>query len=135
MPFKAPKAIVETACTAGCSKTELTIPKQLVMGILAGAYIAIGGLLAIVVGRGSPALAAANPGLGKFLFAAVFPVGLMLVVIAGSELFTGNCGVITPSCLTGRARERTRPCARSASQDARCWGRATAARPCRCAQR
>jgi formate/nitrite transporter len=104
MPFKAPKAIVETACTAGCSKTELTIPKQLVMGILAGAYIAIGGLLAIVVGRGSPALAAANPGLGKFLFAAVFPVGLMLVVIAGSELFTGNCGVITPSCLTGRAR-------------------------------
>ncbi len=104
MPFKSPKAIVETACTAGCSKTELTVPKQLVMGILAGAYIAIGGLLAIVVGRGSPALAAANPGLGKFLFAAVFPVGLMLVVIAGSELFTGNCGVITPSCLTGRAR-------------------------------
>ena len=104
MPFKSPKAIVETACSAGCSKTELTIPKQIVLGFLAGAYIAFGGLLAIVVGRGSPAIAQANPGLGKFLFAAVFPVGLMLVVIAGSELFTGNCGVITPSCLSGAAK-------------------------------
>lgn len=104
MPFKSPKAIVETACTAGCTKAGLTIPKQLVMGFLAGAYIAFGGLLAIVVGRGSPAIAQANPGLAKFLFAAVFPVGLMLVVIAGSELFTGNCGVITPSCLTGAAK-------------------------------
>ena len=28
----------------------------------------------------------------------------MLVVIAGSELFTGNCGVITPSCLTSKAK-------------------------------
>lgn len=104
MPFKPPSAIVETACSAGSAKTKLTMPKQLVMGFLAGAYIAFGGLLAIVVGRGSPAIAQANPGLAKFLFAAVFPVGLMLVVIAGSELFTGNCGVITPSCLTGAAR-------------------------------
>ncbi|MHB0857529.1 MAG: formate/nitrite transporter family protein [Anaerolineae bacterium] len=104
MPFKSPKAIVEAACTAGCAKGDLPLSKQLVMGFLAGAYIAFGGLLAIVVGRGSPALAEANPGLARFLFGAVFPVGLMLVVIAGSELFTGNCGVITPACLTGAAR-------------------------------
>jgi len=104
MPFKAPKAIVETACTAGCGKADLPVSKQLVLGFLAGAFIAFGGLLAIVVGRGSPAIAAANPGMAKFIFGAVFPVGLMLVVIAGSELFTGNCGVITPACLTGSAR-------------------------------
>jgi len=104
MPFKSPKAIVEAACTAGCGKAGLSVPKQLVMGFLAGAFIAFGGFLAIVVGRGSPALMEANPGLGRFVFGAVFPVGLMLVVIAGSELFTGNCGVITPACLTGAAR-------------------------------
>ena len=74
------------------------------LGFLAGAYIAFGGFLAIVVGRGSPALAQANPGLAKFVFGAVFPVGLMLVVIAGSELFTGNVGCITPACLSGRAK-------------------------------
>jgi formate/nitrite transporter len=104
MPFKSPKAIVEAACTAGCGKAGLSVSKQLVLGFLAGAYIAFGGLLAIVVGKGSPALAEANPGLAKFVFGAVFPVGLMLVVIAGSELFTGNCGVITPACLTGSAK-------------------------------
>jgi formate/nitrite transporter len=104
MPFKSPKSIVEAVSTAGCGKVDLPISKQLVLGFLAGAYIAIGSLLAIVVGRGSPALAAANPGLAKFLFAGVFPVGLMLVVIAGSELFTGNCGVIPPACLSGAAK-------------------------------
>ena len=104
MPFKSPQAIVEAACTAGCAKTRLSIPKQLVMGFLAGAFIAFGGFLAIVVGSGSPALTEANPGLARFVFGAVFPVGLVLVVIAGSELFTGNCGVITPACLTGAAR-------------------------------
>lgn len=106
MPFKSPKAIVEAAATAGCAKASLTIPKQLVLGFLAGAFIAFGGMLAITVGSGSPALAQANPGLAKFLFAAVFPLGLMLVVIAGSELFTGNVGVITPACLAGAAKWR-----------------------------
>ena len=104
MPYKPPKAIVETAIGAGCTKAELPVSKQLVLGFLAGAYIAFGGLLAIVVGKGSPALATANPGLGKFLFAAVFPVGLILVIIAGSELFTGNTGVITGACLSKKAR-------------------------------
>jgi formate/nitrite transporter len=106
MPFKTPKAIVEAAATAGCSKAGLSIPKQLALGFLAGAFIAFGGLLAIVVGRGSPELMKANPGLAKFLFGAVFPFGLMLVVIAGAELFTGNTAVIMPSCLTGAAKWR-----------------------------
>ena len=104
MPYKTPKAIVEAAANAGCAKANLPVGKQLVLGFLAGAFIAFGGVLAIVVGKGSPALAAANPGLSKFLFAAVFPVGIMMVLIAGSELFTGNCGIITPSCLAGAAR-------------------------------
>jgi len=104
MAFKSPQAIVETVCSAGCNKANLPISKQLVLGFLAGAYIAFGGLLAIVIGKGSPGLAQTNPGLAKFVFGAVFPVGLILVVIAGSELFTGNCGVITPACLSGAAR-------------------------------
>ena len=104
MPFRTPKEITEAVSAAGCGKADLPTSKQLVLGFLAGAYIAFGSLLAIVVGRGSPALAAANPGLAKFVFAAVFPVGLMLVVIAGSELFTGNCGVIPPACLSGAAK-------------------------------
>jgi len=102
MAFRTPAEIVASAEQAACSKTALSVPRVLVLGFLAGAYIGFGGLLAIVVGRGSPALLAANPGLAKFLFAAVFPVGIVMVVIAGSELFTGNCSVILPGCLCGR---------------------------------
>jgi formate/nitrite transporter len=43
-----------------------------------------------------------EPGLQKFIFAAVFPVGLMLVVIAGAELFTGNAATCVPAALSGR---------------------------------
>ena len=106
MSFKSPRAVLEAACEAGCGKASLPISKQLVLEFLAGAFIAFGGLLAIVVGKGNEAFVA-NPGLGKLVFAGVFPVGIMLVLIAGSELFTGNCGIITPACLTGRVRWRS----------------------------
>ena len=49
----------------GAPKPSLPVSKQLVLGFLAGAYIAFGGLLAIVVGRGSPALAAGQPRPGQ----------------------------------------------------------------------
>lgn len=78
------------------------IPQLLVLGLLAGAFIAFGGFLAIIVGKGVNT-EMLGVGISKFMFAAVFPVGLMLVVIAGSELFTGNCGVITPSWIKGFA--------------------------------
>jgi len=104
MPFKSPKAIVETVCSAGCAKSELPSSKQLVLGILAGAYVGFGGLLGVVVSKGSPTLTQANPGLSKFLFGAVFPVGIIMIIIAGAELFTGNVGLITPACLTGAAK-------------------------------
>jgi formate/nitrite transporter len=74
----------------------------LALGFLAGAYIAFGGTVAIATGKGITAEGLG--GLSKLIFAGTFPVGLMLVVIAGSELFTGNCGVVTPSCLAGRAK-------------------------------
>jgi formate/nitrite transporter len=100
--FKKPGEIVDSACTIGKAKAEAGIPKLLVLGFLAGAYIAFGGMVAIATGKGITA--EGFGGLAKLIFAGTFPVGLMLVVIAGSELFTGNCGVITPSCLTGRAK-------------------------------
>jgi len=103
VPFKSPAAIVESCCSIGKAKSELSIPKMLVLSFLAGAYIAFGGFLAIVVGKGVNT-ETLGPGIGKLLFGGVFPVGLMFVVIAGSELFTGNCGVIVPSYLKGSTR-------------------------------
>jgi len=104
MSFKGPREIVEAACRTGCAKAKLSAAQELALGFLAGAFIAFGGLVAIVIGKGSPVLIAANPGLAKLLFAAIFPVGFVMVIIAGAELFTDNCALITPACLTGAAR-------------------------------
>jgi formate transporter len=104
MPFKSPAEIAQASCTVGKAKSELTWDRMLILGFLAGAFIAFGGLLAQVVGGAVPAIKDANPGLQKFIFGAVFPVGLMLVVIAGSELFTGNCLLPVISALNGKAK-------------------------------
>jgi formate/nitrite transporter len=86
---KAPKTIAETvAQTVGVAKATSPWFTVFVLGILAGAYIGFGGLLSTAVTFD----AAAKWGLGvtKMLGGAAFSVGLMLVVIAGAELFTGN---------------------------------------------
>jgi formate/nitrite transporter len=86
---KAPKTIAETvAQTVGVAKATSPWFTVFILGILAGAYIGFGGLLSTAVTFD----AAAKWGLGvtKILGGAAFSVGLMLVVIAGAELFTGN---------------------------------------------
>jgi formate transporter len=85
----APKNIAETvAQTVGVYKATSPWLTVFVLGILAGAYVGFGGFLYTTVTFDS----AAKLGLGvtKLLGGIVFSVGLMLVVIAGAELFTGN---------------------------------------------
>ncbi len=86
---RAPKTIAETvAQTVGVAKATSPWFTVFVLGILAGAYIGFGGLLSTTVTFDM----AAKWGIGftKILGGAAFSVGLMLVVIAGAELFTGN---------------------------------------------
>ena len=61
------------------------------LGVLAGIYIAFGAVASQAVAVSIPLASVA-----KFAGACVFPVGLMLVLCAGSELFTGNCLLIIP---------------------------------------
>ncbi len=89
-PTLSPAEITLFTRELGSKKINQPLGKILVLGFLAGAYIAMGGLLSVVVGSGFPEWTEANPGLQKLLAGATFPVGLILVVIAGAELFTGN---------------------------------------------
>jgi formate/nitrite transporter len=84
-----PRTIAETvAQKVGVAKATSPWLTVFVLGILAGAYIGFGGLLSTTVTFD----AASKWGIGfsKILSGATFSVGLMLVVIAGAELFTGN---------------------------------------------
>lgn len=85
--FLAPKEIANAMINVGVGKANLKTSAMFYLGILAGAYIGFGGLANTII---SQTLGGIDPGLAKFAGAAVFPVGLILVVVAGAELFTGN---------------------------------------------
>ncbi len=85
--FLTPKEVANATINVGVGKANLKTSSMIYLGILAGIYIGFGGVANIII---SQTLGNIDPGLAKFAGAMVFPVGLMLVVIAGAELFTGN---------------------------------------------
>lgn len=85
-----PKEIAEGYKKTAKDKTSNVWYKILILAVLAGAYIALGGVFATLASSGSTGMTA------SLIKGAVFPVGLMLVVICGAELFTGNCLLIAP---------------------------------------
>ncbi len=81
--------IAEENINSGVKKGNLSILRMIVLGIMAGAFIAFGGAASNVAVHGIE-----NVGIAKTIAGTIFPVGLMLVVFSGSELFTGNCLMI-----------------------------------------
>lgn len=81
-----PAEIAARVELAGTAKAQLPILQTLTLSILAGAFIGIGSMFYIVTITG------ADMGFGpqRLLGGLVFSLGLILVVIAGAELFTGN---------------------------------------------
>lgn len=84
-----PVEILAKSVAGGIARTQQRPLSTFGLTVLAGAYIALGGFLAIRCGMALPWDVWGT--FGKFVFAAVFPVGLMLVVLCGADLFTGNC--------------------------------------------
>ncbi len=90
MTALSPQEIMNKQSDASVGKANGGILKLFLLGILAGAFIAFGAQASLM---GSFNLTS-NPetfGIGKVVMAAIFPVGLMMVVMCGAELFTGNC--------------------------------------------
>lgn len=81
-----PKEIAERVEGVGVRKANLPLLPMAALGVLAGGFIGLGALFFNVV--------ASDPDLGfaakRVLGGAVFSLGLILVVVAGAELFTGN---------------------------------------------
>ena len=100
MATKEPADIAHTAVATGVKKAELRWDKTLIGSFLAGAYIAFGGLVAITVSSGlDPKIWGSLPTL---FTGAAFTLGLVLVLIAGSHLLTGNMLLMPISAMQGR---------------------------------
>lgn len=93
-----PKEIALAICETGSAKAQLRFSQVIALGIFAGAFIALGAQGALTIGQ---TLGGIDIGLQKFAFASIFPIGLMLVVVCGGELFTGN-NLMTLGCINLR---------------------------------
>lgn len=83
-----PQKIATKAADVGVTKATLDTSKMIILGLLAGIYISFGGLLATVAGAGASGMM--SLGATQVLMGLVFSLGLILVVVGGAELFTGN---------------------------------------------
>lgn len=81
-----PKEIASRVETIGVAKARLPLLPMLMLGVLAGAFIGLGALYFVIV-KSDPTLGFAT---AQVLGGVVFSLGLILVVVAGAELFTGN---------------------------------------------
>lgn len=100
MGFNSPEEVSKLVRDAGEKKANLATMPALVLGFLAGAYIAFGFLLDIrVTGTMSEEIWGS---LTSFIGASVFALGLILVLIAGGELLTGNMMADAVARFTGK---------------------------------
>lgn len=101
--LKPPAALYEGAVAAGAAKAAGSWSKIFKLGIVSGAHIGFGSYLAITVGGACPGIASANPGLQKIIFGAFgLPFGLIMTLVTGGELFTGNTALVTAAYKEGQ---------------------------------
>ena len=82
-----PAEVARKAETVGITKAAMPALDVFVLAVLAGAFIALGALFATTVASGGGDL---PYGVARLLAGVAFSLGLILVVVAGAELFTGN---------------------------------------------
>jgi formate transporter len=93
-----PPQMAERAETIGVAKSSMDAPRLFVLAVLAGAFIALGAVFATTALAGSSAL---PWGPARVLGGVAFSLGLILVVVGGAELFTGN-NLIVMAWASGR---------------------------------
>ena len=91
MGFFSPADVAGNYIATGKAKVNTPISKMLLLAVMAGMFIGVGALGCTTVG-----VSVEWASLGKFLGACVFPGGLTMCLLAGSELFTGNCLLTIP---------------------------------------
>ena len=95
-PILLPQQIVSSNMAAGKAKTRLSLFRMILLGILAGMFIACGASASSVAMH-----AVSNVGLARLTAGCIFPIGLMMIVFVGGELFTGDC-LMVMGCLQGK---------------------------------
>ena len=83
----------------GVEKTRLDTASLVALAVLAGAFVGFGSMFSVVVTAGADGVL--PYGVIRLLGGAVFSLGLILVIVGGAELFTGN-NLMIMACASGR---------------------------------
>lgn len=98
-----PAEAYQALAAKGEYNANASVAKTLFSATLGGAYVGMGAMLSLAVAGNSPDLGAADPGLYKFLFGALFPVNLLLALQCGGQLYTGNTANMMAAVCEGKA--------------------------------
>jgi formate transporter len=98
-----PADMAARAEEAGVRRASMDLLTVLVLSVLAGAFISFGAIFATTVSAGSAAL---PYGVARLLTGVVFSAGLIMVIVGGAELFTGN-NLIVMAWASGKVRTRS----------------------------
>lgn len=96
--FLTPPEIVDFAEDAGVKKASFPFERTMLLSFMAGVFIALASVGSNIISHNIEDI-----GLAKYLAGLIFPTGLILVVVAGAELFTGN-NLISVALLAGKVK-------------------------------
>lgn len=87
--YSLPVQLVEATIQAAEDKAKMSLRRQILLGICSGMFIACGAAASSVAVHNI-----ANVGLARLVAGVIFPIGMMMIIFIGGELFTGNCLMI-----------------------------------------
>jgi formate/nitrite transporter len=95
--YNTPAQVIDYVVETGYKKSILPATKMLLLGTMAGVFLSLAAHATIIVTHNIPYL-----GFARLISGLIFPVGLVLILLSGCELFTGNTLIIV-SCLQKKA--------------------------------
>lgn len=90
MPIYTPKEITDNYVGAAVGKAESPAWRLFVLAVLAGALIALGAVASSTAAQGI-----SDACVARLVMGSIFPIGLIMIVLLGAELFTGNALMVT----------------------------------------
>ena len=84
--YNTPIEVLDILTANSIKKVNYPVMKTMLLGIMAGLMISFGADAAMIAGH-----AMENMSAGRILSGAIFPIGLIAIVLTGSELLTGSC--------------------------------------------
>ena len=90
MAIHSPVEVTDNYIKASAAKAKSPAWRLFVLAFFAGILVSLGAIASSTAAQGI-----ADTGTARFISGAIFPIGLMMVVLLGTELFTGNALMVT----------------------------------------